>query len=276
MSTKNIPQLAQQRGALRNTGRDVRDRAAVVREALADLDAVEKDVRIGAEAVVEDIDNDRRLLVEEGEQLAAIVGRARGISLEPPTEPGPELSAGPQAAFDLRVEGSTHTIHVDASRSRGRNLSYGWDFGDGRGRLAPSSSPRGRVNLPDGHYEVSLVVTDDEGRTDEERQEITIGHSDVPPAQAPTTVEVVPPAQAPAAPHVMDVRCWTPVQWLLAVVGALVGVVVATQTWSPLFADIPGPGRGLLVTLWYISLVGLGFGSGGWIGSRVDRHHGGE
>jgi hypothetical protein len=90
---------------------------------------------------------------------------------------------------------------------------------------------------------------------------------------APTPDPPTPAAgtRAVAHHHVFDVRHWSEVQWVLAVLGLIVGLIVAACTWHPLFEGIHGPGRGVAVTFWWIALPLFGFFSFGWMGSYVDR-----
>lgn len=68
-------------------------------------------------------------------------------------------------------------------------------------------------------------------------------------------------------------RTWSGVSWFFAILGALIGIVVASFTWHPLFSGIHGFGRGLLVVLWHIALTAFGFFGGGWLGWNIERRN---
>ena len=51
----------------------------------------------------------------------------------------------------------------------------------------------------------------------------------------------------------------------------MVGLLVASATSSDLVSDIHGFGRGLIATIWWFALMGLGFFAGGLFGSFFDR-----
>ncbi|MEK7602959.1 MAG: hypothetical protein AAB459_01810 [Patescibacteria group bacterium] len=94
-----------------------------------------------------------------------------------------------------------------------------------------------------------------------------------PPAPTPTTttpVAVVAPDAAPRCPSRLDPHHWGFLGWLFAIIGAIIGAVVASNTWSPLVDDISGFGRGLLTTMWWIGLIGFGFFGGGALGCLID------
>jgi hypothetical protein len=98
-----------------------------------------------------------------------------------------------------------------------------------------------------------------------------------PPAAPATRDDTLVPG-LPDQPHpvrtgrpIWYVQDWTGAMWVAAFFFAIVGVVVATFTWSPLYGDIHGFGRGLLTTLWYIALIALGFFGGSILGARLER-----
>lgn len=65
------------------------------------------------------------------------------------------------------------------------------------------------------------------------------------------------------------VREFTILQWLLAIIGALVGLRVGIATDD--FGDAEGFARGVIQTVWVVGLILLGFGLGGLIGSFFSR-----
>lgn len=66
-------------------------------------------------------------------------------------------------------------------------------------------------------------------------------------------------------------QTWSGIQWLLAIIGLMVGLMVASATWDNLVNGINGFGRGLISTAWWLALSGLGFFGGGFIGSLFNR-----
>lgn len=112
MSTRNIPQLAQIRGSLKATAGHVRDRSRAVADELSSLTRDEEDVRVGAAAVLQHIDDERQPLTEEADQLIGILRSALGTPpqdeeqapadtppADPPAQPEPpqEQPAQPDA-----------------------------------------------------------------------------------------------------------------------------------------------------------------------------------
>ena len=107
--------------------------------------------------------------------------------------------------------------------------------------------------------------------------------ADTTPPPAPEPTEPAAPATATATavavainsddirrPSRLDCRNWQSVAWLFAIIGAIIGAVIASNSWSPLVDDIRGFGRGLLATCWWIGLTGLGFFGGGAIGATIE------
>lgn len=80
----------------------------------------------------------------------------------------------------------------------------------------------------------------------------------------PTEVVVVTPRR-----NHSDPREWqdAPLAWILAILGALIGIVVASNTWEDVVDDLDGFARSLIATLWWIGIVGIGFFGGGTLGS---------
>jgi PKD repeat protein len=89
-----------------------------------------------------------------------------------PTEPVPS-TAGPLVNFN----GSASTA-ADGNRI----VRYSWDFGDGTPRVtsgSPQTSHRYPGNNVEGTYTVTLIVTDDDGRTGLASQEVPVKFADV-------------------------------------------------------------------------------------------------
>jgi hypothetical protein len=67
-------------------------------------------------------------------------------------------------------------------------------------------------------------------------------------------------------------------QWVLALLLALVGLVIGLTTGG--FGHASGAGRAFVETVWTIGLTVLGFGLGGLLGRRIDdvlaHRHGDE
>ena len=79
------------------------------------------------------------------------------------------------------------TVNFDASGSTdadGNIVSYEWDFGDGGDGTGVTVE---HVYATAGHYEITLTVTDDQGKTASASQEITVaaGGSAPPPPPPP-------------------------------------------------------------------------------------------
>lgn len=110
--------------------------------------------------------------------------------------------------------------------------------------------------------------------------------SPVPPAPpvTPGDTQVLPPAPpvvpAPAPQPPQDRRRFaylrnrSPLWWALvgglALLGLIVGMVVARITVNPMWANVHSPGwHTLFAVLWYLALSAAGFLTGGWIGSMI-------
>ena len=97
------------------------------------------------------------------------------------------------------------------------------------------------------------------------------------PADGATVVHE-PTAVVPAVPrqetHVFRVTRihHSGTQLVFALVGVIIGLLVALFTYQPAFDDVHGSGHDALVTLWFIVLCGLGFCLGGWFGWFVEEH----
>lgn len=89
----------------------------------------------------------------------------------------PPINEDPQAAFTFTVE--NRMVSVDASTSTDDNddiVHYAWDFGDGLGGAGPLTN---HTYAADGHYNVTLTVTDGGGLSDSVTHEV--------PVTSPTT-----------------------------------------------------------------------------------------
>lgn len=84
MSTHNLPGMHPGRNAMGRIAQAARTRAAAVRQGLEALDGEEENVRIGAAALLQSIDDDRAPLAEEGEQLLAILNAGRQQQTQAP------------------------------------------------------------------------------------------------------------------------------------------------------------------------------------------------
>lgn len=94
-------------------------------------------------------------------------------------------------------------------------------------------------------------------RFDDQRPQAT------PPADVPAPVR-------PRSNH--NPRHWRGLAWLLAVVGAFVGLIVARATAYPMWSDVhEDEWHALFVVLWYLALVAAGFFSGGWAGASIEE-----
>lgn len=100
----------------------------------------------------------------------------------------------------------------------------------------------------------------------------------VQPDPTPTAVmaATVPPQEpapepTPTGPHPLNVRHWTLIQWLLAVFGAIIGIVVARITNELLFGGLHGVWQGITGFLWLFLLAGFFFFLLGAIGAAIDE-----
>ena len=89
---------------------------------------------------------------------------------------------------------------------------------------------------------------------------------DTPRTPRPVTHVTEPPTTPTPVVHVLDVRRWTVWQWLLAFIGAIIGLVIAAATDQVVF-----DGNGFGQFLWVIAVTGTGFFGGGAIGSSFDN-----
>lgn len=89
MTTQNIPQTAQVRGSLARLGQNAKTRSRALRDELTGLEQEQEVVLIGAATALQSIEDDRAALLEEGEQLSAILSRFN----QPPTPAQPASTA---------------------------------------------------------------------------------------------------------------------------------------------------------------------------------------
>lgn len=83
----------------------------------------------------------------------------------------------------------------------------------------------------------------------------------------------VPPDPAPPRNN-RDPRTWRGIAWLLALVGAFIGLIVARFTYDPMWHAVKGASYGwfvVLVILWFVALILAGFFTGGWIGANREE-----
>ncbi len=107
-----------------------------------------------------------------------------------------------QASFTYVCSGLI--CDFDGSSSRGRRLSYGWDFGDGNNGTGQTVS---HTFAEANSYPVSLTVTDKDGVTDSTNQDVTVTEGGDPPPPPP------PPSGDPdcAVTGQTTVKCQWPV-----------------------------------------------------------------
>jgi hypothetical protein len=88
-----------------------------------------------------------------------------------------------------------------------------------------------------------------------------------------------PTAAPPAEPYTLtrnnlNPRNWRFLAWLLALVGAVVGVIIARASYDPMWSNVTNDfWHGLLVVLWFIALMAAGFLTGGWWGATLEEEH---
>jgi hypothetical protein len=90
----------------------------------------------------------------------------------------------------------------------------------------------------------------------------------IAPAADPPTVVGGAPTPEPNEPGFWHLRSWSILQWIMAIVGALIGLLVASQTNG--FEHFHGLGRGFFAAAWFIVLIIAGFGIGGVVGFLLD------
>lgn len=100
----------------------------------------------------------------------------------------------------------------------------------------------------------------------------------VTPAPVPTVTQpvvVVAPAATPAQRSVFDPRHWTFVQWLCAIILALVALKIGldTKDWLANRFDVHGKAAWFVQVIWTIAVTATGFFGGGWLGRAItDRY----
>ena len=69
-----------------------------------------------------------------------------------------------------------------------------------------------------------------------------------------------------------DPRNWRGLAWLLALIGAVIGAIVANVTYESLWQNVHNDGwHALVVTLWFVALIAAGFLTGGWYGATREE-----
>ena len=138
------------------------------------------------------------------------------------------------------------------------------------------------------------AVLDEELRQQEmirRRAQLFLNHNTPAPADAadnppPADADVVvvqpdpnnPPAPAQVvvaqpAPHPANPRHWGWLAWLCAIVLALIGLLIARNTWEWFAEDVwevTNDVRYVLGTIWHVALTATGFFIGGLIGSTIE------
>ena len=93
-------------------------------------------------------------------------------------------------------------VHFDASSSRGNNLTYAWDFGDGTTGFGEVVD---HTYWEEGTYLVTLTVADDRGYTDTASLEIKVDYSYLPRRFTLTDIDIRPTTPLPPS--------WNPDEW---------------------------------------------------------------
>jgi hypothetical protein len=81
------------------------------------------------------------------------------------------------------------------------------------------------------------------------------------PARQPRTVTV----------NVWNPRDWSVLQWIMAFIGLIIGMLIARLTYHPVWDDITGVGHNVAVFFWFVAIMGACFFAGGLLGSRLGR-----
>jgi hypothetical protein len=91
----------------------------------------------------------------------------------------------------------------------------------------------------------------------------------------PPTVVVpaVPEPEPQAQPRNNgDPKNWRGIAWFWALVGAVIGAIVARVTYDPMWENADNHDwHSVLVVLWFIVLIAAGFFSGGWFGATQEE-----
>lgn len=126
------------------------------------------------------------------------------------------------------------------------------------------------ASLPDNELIDELIDAqsdwcDDNGEEDPNEEPFV---EEPPPVTA--AAPVAPAPEPPARPRrAFDPRCWSPLQFVLAFVLALVGLYVGAVTAG--FDNFHGNGHGWFTFGWVVACVGAGFSLGGLIGYTLER-----
>jgi len=94
----------------------------------------------------------------------------------------------------------------------------------------------------------------------------------------PTPVVVAPAAVAPAPEvavhHPMNPIHWNWLQWVFAGIGVVVALIVSSMTRHWIIYEVAKLNRhpvweGPATLLWFVLLIAIGFGLGGWLGTLI-------
>ncbi len=103
--------------------------------------------------------------------------RSKAVFIGPST-PQPPADAAPQAAFTVSCAELTCTVNGSDSTDDGSISSYAWNFGDGG--TATGVQPAPHPYADDGHYTITLTVTDNQGLTNSATQDVDVEAGTVP------------------------------------------------------------------------------------------------
>ena len=127
------------------------------------------------------------------------------------------------------------------------------DLKENSTRIEPAPEPTATAEEPEPPAESKSVSDNDE-------------KVDKTPAPKPKKDE---PTKVVKVTHVTNVRDWTGIQWLLAVIGAIIALLIASATRG-VFGDIDGIARGTLVFFWFVFVTLTGFFGGGLLGTFIN------
>lgn len=95
------------------------------------------------------------------------------------------------------------------------------------------------------------------------------GHDHDDAGNPPTSV--IPPTAPPPARNNADPRLWRGIGWLWAIIGAVLGLIVARVTYGFMWSNVHNEAHSTLVVLWFVALILAGFFTGGFIGARKEE-----
>lgn len=262
MSTENLREEAEAaRAALGQVAKKAEQRKRQLERDRRGLQKERDTVVVGARAVMQNIDDKDGVLEEEEQQLDHI------LQGPPAPVPEPELPAAsepkePEAPATVTPEpmpGSS-VFDQDAEPSDKADKDFVPSPPYTSAQLRGMSNDR--LHVVAKYFDMDMPVTD------HNRDNVIVYILSVQAGmrrgvERTTTVRE-------RVVDIIDVRRWTGMQWVLAILGIIIGLVVANVTYD-MYDDINGFGRGLLVTLWFVFVAGFGFFLGGYIGSYVDR-----